>query len=125
MSAVLFPSLEHFLGRFRMLTIRSPVAVALVALLSLLVGDVSAVPQNRGGRKGSGKTLTPQQQAAQIPQGVSQATDGSTILDTNAVSQTSFLITTREVDAQPPSSLFDSAKDVSGATSFCKAARDS
>lgn len=67
-----------------MLTIRSPVGVALLALLSVFVGDVSAVPQNRGGRKGSGQKLTPQQQAAQIPQGVSQATDGSTILDTNA-----------------------------------------
>lgn len=66
-----------------MLTIRSPVGVALLALLSVFVGDVSAVPQNRGGKKGSGKTLTPQQQAAQIPQGVSKATDGSTIMDTN------------------------------------------
>lgn len=69
-----------------MLTIRSSFGVALVALLSLLTGDVAAVPQNRGGRKGSAAKLTLQQQAAQIPQGVSQATDGSTILDTNAVS---------------------------------------
>lgn len=74
-----------------MLTIRSPFGVALVALLSLLTGDVSAAPQNRAGRKGSGKTLTLQQQAAQIPQGISQATDGSTILDTNAVSITFFM----------------------------------
>lgn len=74
-----------------MLTIRSPFGVALVALLSLLTGDVLAAPQNRAGRKGSGKTLTLQQQAAQIPQGISQATDGSTILDTNAVSINFFL----------------------------------
>lgn len=78
-----------------MLTIRSPFGVALVALLSLLTGDVSAAPQNRGGRKGSGKTLTLQQQAAQIPQGVSQATDGSTILDTNAVSKAFLYLVSR------------------------------
>lgn len=77
-----------------MLTIRSPVCTVFLALLSVFVADVSAVPQNRkGGRKGSGQTLTLQQQAAQIPQGISQATDGSTILDTNA---------TVKYDIQPP-----------------------
>lgn len=32
-----------------------------------------------------GKAQTAQQQAAQIPQGISQANDGSTILDTTAM----------------------------------------
>lgn len=65
-----------------MLTILSPVFVALLALLSVFV---EAAPQNRGsGKKGSAKSQTLQQQAAAIPQGISQATDGSTILDTNA-----------------------------------------
>lgn len=70
-----------------MLTIRSSVGVALLLLLSIFFGDVSAAPQNRGKKASKGaktKQQTPQQQAAAIPQGVSQATDGSTILDTNA-----------------------------------------
>lgn len=73
-----------------MLTIRSSVGVAFVALFGLLIDNAAAVPQNRGGRGGGGRgqtqaqALTLQQQAAEIPQGVSQATDGSTILDTNA-----------------------------------------
>lgn len=68
-----------------MLTIR----FALVALLTIF-GEVQAVPQTRGrkggNRNGGGNTQaqTPQQQAAAIPQGISQATDGSMILDTNA-----------------------------------------
>lgn len=71
---------------FRMLTIRSSAGVALLGLLSAFVGDVAAVPQNRkGGNRGGGQTQqTLQQQAAEIPQGVSQATDGSTILDMTA-----------------------------------------
>lgn len=73
---------------FRMLTIRSPAGVALLALLGAFIGDVAAVPQNRkGGNRKGGQTQqaqTLQQQAAQIPQGVSQATDGSTILDMTA-----------------------------------------
>lgn len=70
----------------RMLTIR----FALVALLTIF-GEVQAVPQNRGrkggNRNGGGNTQaqqTPQQQAAAIPQGISQATDGSMILDMTA-----------------------------------------
>lgn len=72
-----------------MLTIR----FALVALLTVF-GEVQAVPQNRGrkggnrnGGGGGGNTQaqqTPQQQAAAIPQGISQATDGSMILDMTA-----------------------------------------
>lgn len=69
-----------------MLTIR----FALVALLTVF-GEVQAVPQTRGrkggNRNGGGNTQaqqTPQQQAAAIPQGISQATDGSTILDMTA-----------------------------------------
>lgn len=68
-----------------MLTIRASVGVALLALLSAFVGDVAAVPQNKGSGKKGGATAkqTPQQQAAAIPQGLSKATDGSTIMDTN------------------------------------------
>jgi hypothetical protein len=43
----------------------------------LLAITVAAAPQRNGGRK----KATAQQQAAQIPQGISTATDGSTILD--------------------------------------------
>lgn len=69
-----------------MLTIR----FALVALLTIF-GEVQAVPQTRGrkggNRNGGGNAAaqqTPQQQAAAIPQGISQATDGSMILDMTA-----------------------------------------
>ncbi|KAG6367144.1 hypothetical protein INS49_001327 [Diaporthe citri] len=69
-----------------MLTIR----FALVALLTVF-GEVQAVPQTRGrkggNRNGGGNAAaqqTPQQQAAAIPQGISQATDGSMILDMTA-----------------------------------------
>lgn len=62
---------------------------ALVALLTIF-GEVQAVPQTRG-RKGGNRNggnaaaqQTPQQQAAAIPQGISQATDGSMILDMTA-----------------------------------------
>ncbi|KAF2186525.1 hypothetical protein K469DRAFT_686919 [Zopfia rhizophila CBS 207.26] len=52
------------------------------AFLSLLA-VTTAFPQRRGGNRngGGGQRTTAQQQAAQIPQGVSQAADGSTILD--------------------------------------------
>lgn len=63
-----------------MLTILSPVFVSVVALLSVSVGASPA----RKGSSSSGTSQTLQQQAAAIPQGISQATDGSTILDTNA-----------------------------------------
>ncbi|KAF2729315.1 hypothetical protein EJ04DRAFT_546375 [Polyplosphaeria fusca] len=47
----------------------------------LLLGLAAAAPQ-RGGRTGNGRQkATAQQQAAQVPQGVSTATDGSTIID--------------------------------------------
>ncbi|KAF3768835.1 hypothetical protein M406DRAFT_71808 [Cryphonectria parasitica EP155] len=60
------------------------VGVTLLALLSFFAKDACAVPKNRGGGSGSVKAQTLQQQAAAIPQGISQATDGSTIMDTNA-----------------------------------------
>lgn len=61
-----------------MLTIRS------LLLLGLLWATADASPQSRN-RKGGGRARqTAQQQAAQIPQGISQATDGSTILDMTA-----------------------------------------
>ncbi|KZL86349.1 hypothetical protein CI238_04803 [Colletotrichum incanum] len=72
-----------------MLTVRSPVA-ALAVVLSLL-SVVHGAPQNRkgnGNRGGNGNgranRQTAQQQAAQVPQGISQATDGSMILDMTA-----------------------------------------
>lgn len=80
-----------------MLTVRSPIFLALLLALSALTGVQAAPQRNRGGRTGgrtggnrngggrNGATrATPQQQAAQIPQGISQATDGSMILDTTA-----------------------------------------
>ncbi|KAK3394748.1 hypothetical protein B0H63DRAFT_517844 [Podospora didyma] len=67
-----------------MLTIQNLLLVALTAF----TGISDAAPQNRSNRNGKGKATaaanTPQQQAAALPQGVSQATDGSTILDTTA-----------------------------------------
>ncbi|GKT62464.1 hypothetical protein ColTof4_01913 [Colletotrichum tofieldiae] len=72
-----------------MLTVRSPVA-ALAVVLGLL-SVVRGAPQNRkgnGNRGGNGNgranRQTAQQQAAQVPQGISQATDGSMILDMTA-----------------------------------------
>jgi hypothetical protein len=68
-----------------MLTIRSVLFVLLVN------STVYALPQQRnrngngnGGGNGNTQAQTPQQQAAAIPQGISEATDGSTILDTTA-----------------------------------------
>lgn len=57
-----------------MLTIGSSAAFAL-----LLLTSAYAAPQQR---QRQGAQLTAQQQAAQIPQDISVATDGSTILDT-------------------------------------------
>ncbi|KAK2032949.1 hypothetical protein LX32DRAFT_649668 [Colletotrichum zoysiae] len=66
-----------------MLTVRSPTA-ALAVVLSLL-SVVQGAPQNRNG-KGNGRAnrQTAQQQTAQVLQGISQATDGSMILDMTA-----------------------------------------
>lgn len=63
----------------KMKTMYSPVVA--VALLSLLAQAApSPEPQrNRGGNRGGGGTA--QDRAAQQPQGITQATDGSTILD--------------------------------------------
>ena len=75
-----------------MLTIRPLPALVALLLFCALHGAVDAVPQrgrqrqrerNGGMTKGmtSGQDLTAQEQAAQVPDGISQATDGSTILD--------------------------------------------
>jgi hypothetical protein len=56
-------------------------------VLSTLLTLSTALPQrnrNGGGRGGNGRTqqqATAQQQAAQVPQGLSQAQDGSIIMD--------------------------------------------
>lgn len=60
-----------------MLTVRSFFNLVVFLLLGVLSGGVEA--QRKGGRR-----QTPQQQFAQVPQGVSKATDGSTILDMTA-----------------------------------------
>ncbi|KAI0802451.1 hypothetical protein GGR55DRAFT_700966 [Xylaria sp. FL0064] len=63
-------------------------------LLGLCLRATEALPRNRNGGNGSGRSsasqgggqqLTAQEQAQQIPQGLSTATDGSTILDTTAM----------------------------------------
>ncbi|RWA02982.1 hypothetical protein EKO27_g12123 [Xylaria grammica] len=56
-------------------------------LVGLSLCPVEAAPRNRnggGGRGAASQGLTAQEQADQIPQGVSTATDGSTILDATA-----------------------------------------
>ncbi|GAW23280.1 hypothetical protein ANO14919_128340 [Xylariales sp. No.14919] len=56
-------------------------------LVGLSLCPVEAAPRNRnggGGRGAASQRLTAQEQADQIPQGVSTATDGSTILDATA-----------------------------------------
>lgn len=76
-----------------MLNIRSPVTFFLLLLLSFFSSHVHAAPK-RGGKTAAAKggatgataatAQTLQQQAnAQFPQGITQATDGSTILDSN------------------------------------------
>lgn len=60
-----------------MLTIRPIHALAALLLSSLLDGAVGAPQRQRGGEQ----QLTAQEQAAQIPDGISEATDGTTILD--------------------------------------------
>ncbi|KAJ0166488.1 hypothetical protein CTA2_7114 [Colletotrichum tanaceti] len=64
-----------------MLAVRSPLA-ALAVVLNLL-SVVDGAPQNRNGN-GRGNRQTAQQRAAQVPQGISQAADGSMILDMTA-----------------------------------------
>jgi len=69
------------------------VSIKSIALVTLSLSSFTdAQRRNRGGRNrggngganGGGATqqLTSQEQAAQIPGGISEATDGSTILDT-------------------------------------------
>jgi hypothetical protein len=58
----------------------------IIALSTLLTLSVAMPQRNRngGGRAGGGRTqqqATAQQKAAQVPQGLSQATDGSIIMD--------------------------------------------
>lgn len=63
------------------------VRVAFLSLFLLFSSTSDALPQRTSGRKKGGQTQTAtqkqtaQQQAAQIPGGVSAATDGSMILD--------------------------------------------
>jgi hypothetical protein len=53
----------------------------LIVILWSVIAGVQSAPA-RGNGNGGGNNQTPQQQAAAIPQGISKAKDGSTILDT-------------------------------------------
>jgi hypothetical protein len=66
-----------------MLNIRSLVTFGLLCAVEALPGSTL---ESRAKNKATGgqKQQTAQQQAAQIPQGVSKATDGGTILDMTA-----------------------------------------
>ncbi len=66
-----------------MLTVRSPVLLSFLLSLSVLAG-VHAAPKKSNNGGGGKASLTPQQQAAKVSQGISTATDGSTILDSTA-----------------------------------------
>ncbi|KAB5560198.1 hypothetical protein GE09DRAFT_1116144 [Coniochaeta sp. 2T2.1] len=98
-----------------MLTIRSPVFFLLLLLLGTFT-SVHAAPRRKGKNSGAGTgaavAQTPQQQAAQLAQGISQATDGSTILDTTA--------TVNGLDLRfkisGPADQFTTASGVDGAT---------
>ncbi|KAI0007024.1 hypothetical protein F4779DRAFT_643503 [Xylariaceae sp. FL0662B] len=106
-----------------MLTVRS-----LSLFLSFLYA-VEAAPQSKG-KQGKGATQQQQQQqqqqatafeqAQQIPQGVSQATDGSTILDTTAMVNNLPL----RFKVSMPADQFTTASGVEGATQAAGAAGD-
>ncbi|KAH8664580.1 hypothetical protein BX600DRAFT_301795 [Xylariales sp. PMI_506] len=91
-----------------MLTIRSPVLISLLIALGSLTG-VHAAPKTKAS---GGKTQTLQQQAAAIPQGISKATDGSTILDTTATVNGLNL----RFRISGPADQFTTASNVTGAT---------
>jgi hypothetical protein len=81
-SVLFFPASFVLFGK--MVSLKSAALVAL-SLFSL----TNAQRRNRGGRRGGNnggatqtQQLTAQEQAAQVPDGISEATDGSTILDT-------------------------------------------
>ncbi|KAJ9161661.1 Cyclin-like F-box [Coniochaeta hoffmannii] len=95
-----------------MLTIHSHLPFSLSLLLLLLLFTTADAAPKRKGKTATSASLTPQQQAAQIPQGISEATDGSTILDTTAT-----------VNGLPlrfrisgPASAFTTATNISGAS---------
>lgn len=75
----------------------------------LLVSPISAAPKRKNGV--STKQQTPQQQAAQIPDGISTATDGSTILDTTVTVNGLPL----RFQISGPASAFTNASGVTGA----------
>ncbi|RKU40800.1 hypothetical protein DL546_002836 [Coniochaeta pulveracea] len=87
----------------RMLTI--PFLISL-----LLVSPISAAPKRKSGV--STKQQTPQQQAAQVPDGISTATDGSTILDTTVTVNGLPL----RFKISGPASAFTNESGVTGAT---------
>jgi len=94
----------------RMLTIRS--LFLLVASSVLVHGAPQQRNRNGNGQGDNTASQTPQQQAATVPQGISQATDGSTILDTTA--------TVNGVDLRfkvsAPANLFTTLTNVTGAS---------
>ncbi|KAH8907958.1 hypothetical protein BR93DRAFT_995921 [Coniochaeta sp. PMI_546] len=97
-----------------MLTIRFP--CLLFFLLLGILTNVQAAPKRKGNNGNNGAAAaaaqTPQQQAAQIPQGISQATDGSTILDTTVTVNGLNL----RFKLSGPADQFTTASGVDGAT---------
>lgn len=67
-----------------MLNIRSLVTFGLLCAVEALPGPALEERAKNKNGNGGGQSQTSQQRAAQIPQGVSTATDGSTILDMTA-----------------------------------------
>ncbi|KAK3694573.1 hypothetical protein B0T22DRAFT_74553 [Podospora appendiculata] len=94
-----------------MLTVRLPVLFKILLLALSFLAGVQAAPKRKTGNTATARK-TPQQQAAALPQGISQATDGSTILDTTVTvngAQLRFKIS-------GPADQFTAASNVTGAT---------
>ncbi|KAK5660666.1 hypothetical protein OQA88_12030 [Cercophora sp. LCS_1] len=89
-----------------MLTIRSLLCLVAAPLL------VSALPQQRDNRAGPSVPLTPQEQAATLPLGITEASDGSVILDTSATVNGVEL----RFKVSAPAQLFTTDTDVTGAS---------
>ncbi|KAK3365205.1 hypothetical protein B0T24DRAFT_428140 [Lasiosphaeria ovina] len=91
---------------------------ALLALSALGLAVPSPKKGKGNGAASSQQQQTPQQQAAAIPQGISQATDGSTILDTNATVNGLNL----RFKISGPASAFTTASGVAGSKARARAA---
>ncbi|KAI0125163.1 hypothetical protein BJ170DRAFT_491281 [Xylariales sp. AK1849] len=101
-----------------MLTIRSLLVLALVCAAEAAPGQLDRRAKTKATGGGKQKAATAQQQAAQIPQGISTATDGSTILDTTA--QINGLPIRYRISG--PADQFTAGSNVTGATQTAGAA---